>query len=204
MKAYEIRGQYVAKRAFEVAAVGDLRVLLIGPLGSSKTTLREAFPTVDSAERETCLCGHFFDPRKRCICPARTLARWYRRLERTARDYDIVIECSPISTRELMTPPDPHEQELMLQRIALAREFGKTHKSVDLVNDTANSVMEIGIRRLGLTPGQYHAVCNIARAIANIDWSETIQGKHVAESLQYRLDATILERAYVEVCQPGL
>jgi predicted ATPase with chaperone activity len=103
-----------------------------------------------------------------------------------------------------MISPDPHEQELMLQRIALAREFGKTHKSIDLVNDTAKHVMEIGIQRLGLTPGQYHAVCNIARAIANIDRSEIIQGRHVAESLQYRLDATVLERAYEEVCQTGL
>lgn len=193
MEAYEIKGQCVTKRAFEVAAAGDLRVLLVGPLGSSKTTVREAFPSVDSAEMETCPCGHFHDVRQDCICTARTIIRWYRRLERKAREYDIILECCPLSARELLynRKPDVQEQEWMLKRISAAREFGKTHTVVDLYDDAALRTMEMACRRLSLTPGQYNAVLRTTRAIANLDQSKNLKAKHIAEAIQYRADTSI-------------
>ena len=193
MEAYEIKGQCVTKRAFEVASAGGLRVLLVGPLGSSKTTVREAFPNVDSAETETCPCGHFQDVKQNCICSARTIARWYRRLERKARAYDIILECCPLPAKELLynRKPDAQEQEWMVKRIAAAREFGKTHTAVDLEDPIAFRTMEMACRRLSLTAGQYNAMLRAARAIANLDQSEKLKAKHVAEAVQYRADCTI-------------
>lgn len=51
MKPYEIKGNCCTKRAFEVAAAGNLSILLVGPRGTSKTTFRQAFPDVMSDER---------------------------------------------------------------------------------------------------------------------------------------------------------
>ena len=192
MQPYEIKGQCVAKRAFEVCAVADLRILLIGPLGSGKSTLRAAFPNVVSAERETCACGHFQDVRQGCTCNARQLIRWYRRIERDARDFDIVLECCPVPAREMMDTRkrDPQDDTWMVARIAAGRKYGESHTSLKLADDAAERTLEMVLRRLSLTYGQHEAVLRTARAIANLDGSEYLKAKHVAEACQYRGDAT--------------
>ena len=191
MKPHEIKGQCVAKRAFEVAAAGDLRVLLVGPLAVGKTTLREAFRNVTACEIETCACGHYSDPKQQCACSERQILRWYRRLERIARDYDIVVEVCAVPVRELMarTGSTERDDECMRARIAAAREFGRSNQSLALTDDAAIRTMEMAARRLGLSAGQYNHVLRTARAIANLDQSPTLKAKHVAEAVRYRADA---------------
>jgi predicted ATPase with chaperone activity len=186
MKPSEIRSNTVAKRAFEVAAVGGLRVMLIGPLGTSKSTIREAFPSVESAERETCACGHFQDPTRPCSCKPERIARWVRRLERDVKGFDIVLEACATPVRDMIGKgyPEMDSDTHRGERIRRAVEFGQAHTSMTM-DDAAMRTVEMAARRLAMTNGQYGAMLRIARAIANLDASDTLKAKHVAEACQY-------------------
>jgi magnesium chelatase family protein len=177
----------MAKRAFEVASVGNLPVLLVGPLGAGKTTIRQAFPEVRSDERESCMCGHYLAVTRECNCKADNVTRWHRRMERFARDFDIILEVCHVPNKELMrqAPPDTKEDDCRNDRIARARAFGETHTSIALTDETAFRTMEMASRRMAFTAGQFDKTLRIARAIANLDQSETLKAKHVAEACQY-------------------
>ena len=148
MKPYEIRGNATAKRAFEVAQAGGLKVMLIGPRGSSKTTLRAAFPDVASAERDSCPCGHYRDVGRECGCSARLIYRWYRRFEREAAEFDLIIETCMTPAAEilgrLMNSPD--DDAWREKRVAAAVEFGKIHQSLEL-DDAARRTAAPGSER---------------------------------------------------------
>ncbi len=188
MTPEQIKSHGVPKRAFEVAQVGGLSVLLIGPRGSSKTTLRQAYPEVPSDERDSCTCGNWHNPGRECRCSARLIYRWYRRLERTARDYDMIVETCPAPARDLLAKS--YQAQWRTERLRAAREFGLSHTSLDM-DDSGARVAEMALRRLSLTPGQWERILKVARAIANLDASDTLKGKHIAEAVQYRADATI-------------
>jgi len=153
--------------------------------------LREAFPDVDAREVETCACGHYADPKQQCVCSQRQILRWYRRLERIARDYDIVVEVCAGPVRELMarTVCTERDDECMRARITAAREFGITNNSVVLQDDATARTMEMAARRLSFSARQFQQVLRTARAIANLDQSPALKAKHIAEAVQYRADA---------------
>jgi predicted ATPase with chaperone activity len=186
MKQYEIRGNATAKRAFEVAQAGGLKVMLVGPRGSSKTTLRAAFPDVESAERDSCPCGNYMNPGRECTCSARLLYRWYRRLEREAEEFDLIIEtcmatAADMLGRQMNAPDDDTWRE---KRVAAAVEFGKNHLGLEL-DGMARRTAEMALRRLAMSNGQYQKALRVARVIANLGASERIQAKHIAEAIQY-------------------
>jgi magnesium chelatase family protein len=193
MTPEQIKSHAAPKRAFEVAQVGGLSVLLIGPRGSSKTTLREAYPDVLSDERDSCPCGNWHNPGRECRCSARLIYRWYRRIERAAREYDIVLETCPTPARDLLAKPYDTPEDTArwrVARVAAAQGFGVARTSLEM-DDLGARVAEMALRRLSLTPGQWERILRVARAIANLDASELLKAKHIAEAVQYRADATI-------------
>ncbi len=194
----EIKGNCVAKRALEIAQASDLSVLFVGPRGSSKSTLRAAFPDVRTDERDSCMCGNWQSITRECVCNPRLLYRWYRRLERLAAGFDLVIETCHTPAKEMLgRPNDPKDDEYRAARVAAAREYGSTHHSLKM-DDAATRTMEMVIRRLAITNGQHQQILKVSRAIANLDASEHLKAKHVAEATQYRGDATMLRPERLE------
>jgi magnesium chelatase family protein len=182
----QIKGHCMAKRALEVALVGDHSVFLYGPRGSGKSTLVSAFPWLTSVHvSDSCACGNTLSASKACTCDPVRLARWVRRARERARTCDIEIEVPPVPMKEWDAQNDPKADEWHVQRVERAKEFGEKNKSLKL-DETAERIKELAARRLSFSIGEWERILNVSRSIANLDQSPILKGKHVAEAIQYK------------------
>jgi magnesium chelatase family protein len=53
-------------------------------------------------------------------------------------------------------------------------------------DDSANSLLKAAMNQMHLSARAFHRILKLARTIADLEQSETIQAQHIAESIQYR------------------
>jgi predicted ATPase with chaperone activity len=183
-------GKAVAKRALEIALVGDLNIALVGPRGVGKRTTLTAFAELSPKARavDTCACGNHGAIRRACTCPPRMLYRWLRRFDlRIASTAEILVEVPEPTHKDMAAPPQDSPEWLAeaAERICRAKFFGLENYTLELSDDAARRTMELAARKLGFSPWRYEAVLRVARAVANLGASPTLQARHVAEAAQY-------------------
>jgi magnesium chelatase family protein len=62
----------------------------------------------------------------------------------------------------------------------------KDLKNFCSLDNKSEKLIEDAVERLGLSARSYHRVLKIGRTIADLDNSETLQARHIAEAIQYR------------------
>lgn len=179
-----IIGQQVAKRALEVAMVGDLSVLLIGPRGAGKQALCAAFDTVDTAWMHRCRCG---GAANHCTCTPDELQRWLRLITTRMHRFDIVLGVDPVPYKYYQNHrEDITYAPLLHKRVAAAKSFSTMENPYRWkLEAAAERVEEMAARRLSLPVSTLERVRKVARAIADLDNSPALQAKHMAEAVQY-------------------
>jgi magnesium chelatase family protein len=185
MRLEDIKGQQTAKRALTIAWAGGHSILLTGPRGTGKASLRDAVSETHATVMDSCACGNFTAVGKLCTCNERFLYRWRQRFARTANQHDITIECPEVPAKYLMDSSKGETLSEIEARVIRAREFAVDHTSLKL-GDTAARLMEMASRRMAFTPGDYNAALRVGRTVANMDQSAELQAKHLAEACQYR------------------
>lgn len=176
----DLRGKATPCRALEVAAAGCHTVMLWGSRGAGKTALIEAFSEVPGiVERDSCACGNTASIVRLCTCPDRMLYRWHRRTRRDAEQVDMVIEVcqTPHHYRA-----DGFNADHYAARVEAAKKFTGP---IELADDAARRTHELITRKLSLSIGRDARMMRVARTIANLDASERIKAKHLAEACQY-------------------
>ncbi len=159
------------------------------------------------AAMNPCPCGYYGTRVKQCICNPQDLARYNKKISGPIIDrIDMWVPVESVDYEKLGNSDKKElENPILKQKIIKARQKAKNRfnhvgapynnnsqlsvKDLDVLAPLAPHVRELlntSAKKLELSPRAYHRVIRLARTIADLDDSETIEAKHILEALQYR------------------
>jgi magnesium chelatase family protein len=158
-----------------------------------------------------CPCGHLGDHTHPCTCTLSEIKRYRKRLSGPFLDrVDLFIEVPRLTTEELLARPQGERSSTVRERVKQGRgiqleRFRKdtgrftnaqlTTKEIETyctLDKEGKGLIELAIRRLGLSARGYTRTLKVARTIADLDDSAQITSAHLAEAIQYRASDSVL------------
>ncbi len=151
-----------------------------------------------------CPCGLHGDPRRDCTCPPAVLARYRAKLSGALLDrIDIVLRVEQPSRAALRAEGEPEHSAPIRERViaARARQAGRLSgtpvscnaqlrpaelRRLCRLDGAARRALADAHDRAGLTMRGHDRAMRVARTLADLDGSETVQRRHVAQAVAYR------------------
>jgi len=185
--------------------------LLRQPMEDEKITIARAggvitFPSkfMFVASMNPCPCGYYGDATHECSCTMGQIHNYMSKISGPLFDrLDMHLEIFPVQYQELTRDYQRRTSEDMRREVEAARQIQidryrheaisynsqltpsliKKYCSIDL--ETRN-LLESAFERLSLSARAYNKIIKLARSIADMEGTEQIKLKHVAEAIQYR------------------
>ncbi len=151
-----------------------------------------------------CPCGYYGDPFRKCTCPASLVTRYQRRISGPFIDrVDIFVEVPHIDYDKLTDERRGETSGKVQTRVTAARNrqqqrFNGTRltsnaemtpteiRDLCKVESDAQSLLQAAMKQLYLSARAFHRILKLALTIADLESSDTIKARHVAEAVQYR------------------
>lgn len=152
-----------------------------------------------------CPCGRFGDPAGTCRCSPSDIDRYVGRLSGPLSDrIDMHVSIGPVALRELSSEPNGESSTAIRSRVSAARAAqqrrfarlrgvssnahapGRWIDGNGSIVAEARRLLQEAAAPLSLSARGYHRVLKVARTIADLDVSSTVEPAHVAEALRYR------------------
>ena len=153
-----------------------------------------------------CRCGYFGHPTRKCTCSPQEVKRYISRISGPMLDrIDIQVELPSLSYDELSSSHAPEEpSHAIRERVKKAREFAAARmtgqegvycnaqldagaiRKYCVTDRAADALLKAAYERMGMSARGYDRIMRVARTIADLDASEIIGAKHIAEAIQYR------------------
>lgn len=184
---------------------------LRGPLEDNLVTISRSNSSVTYpcnfmfvASMNPCPCGYYGSNEKKCSCKEYQIKRYINKISGPLLDrIDIHIEVCSIKYNKLDGKQKAESSKTIRQRVNTARKIQQeryrndnifsnselTSKLLDKfcgLNRRGKSLLENVFEKLGLSTRAYVRILKVARTIADLDNSENILEKHIAEAIQYR------------------
>ncbi len=182
------------------------------PLEERKVTISRARFAVDYpagfmlvASMNPCPCGYFNHPEKECVCSPGAVQKYMSKISGPLLDrIDLHIEVVPVSYDELASPSKGETSKNVRERVIQARLFqekrfaqlngiycnaqmpSKMVTEICIIGESGQMLLKNAMQRLGLSARAYDRILKVARTIADLEHSETIETSHLAEAIQYR------------------
>jgi magnesium chelatase family protein len=151
------------------------------------------------AAMNPCPCGYFGDSTRECRCTPAIIQRYLGKISGPLLDrIDIQIEVPAVPYKELRAGEMAESSEDMRARAARAREIQEKRgysnsrmptrmiRKQCALDETGERTLEMAMRRMSLSARAHDRILKVARTVADLDGSESIASKHIAEAIQYR------------------
>lgn len=156
------------------------------------------------AAMNPCPCGYYGHPSRECTCTEAARKRYRDRVSGPVLDrIDIHIEVEPVDYERLSSKEKEETSAEIKKRVEKARAIQrkrfegtniscnakmspKLTKEYCVLTEEASNLLKISFEKLGMSARAYDKILRIARTIADLEESETIQLVHIAEAIQYR------------------
>ncbi|NPB03946.1 MAG: YifB family Mg chelatase-like AAA ATPase [Thermotogae bacterium] len=156
------------------------------------------------AAMNPCPCGHYGDKNHTCTCTLSAIKRYQSKVSGPLLDrIDIFVSVQPLAYDEFRGVRS-ESSESIRERVFEARQrqlhryrnypgiFTNSQMTPKLMekfchlNDTAESLLKMAADRMGISARGITRILKLARTIADLEGTDTIETHHVAEAIQYR------------------
>lgn len=157
------------------------------------------------ASMNRCACGYLGDPKVRCICSPAQIANYQKKLSGPILDrFDIFLEVPRITLVNIFDPIENSKTRNIQKTIQEAKNvqairflnYPDIHKNGDMqleeirqfcsLNKQANQFLNQAVEQNRLSNRAHLKTLKLARTIADLEKSATVEISHLAEALNYR------------------
>ncbi len=151
-----------------------------------------------------CKCGKYLDKVEECTCTPRQIHQYLGKLSGPLMDrMDIHIEVVSVKYKQLDEGFPGESSKVIRQRVERTRRiqldryknlsiFSNSQLEPAMINKfckldhKCKDILNNAFDKLGLSARAYNRILKVARTIADMDESQSIKQRHLAEAIQYR------------------
>lgn len=183
------------------------------PMEERRIVISRARITVDFpagfmliASMNPCPCGYFNHPDKECTCAPGVVKRYLNKISGPLLDrIDLQVEVTPVPLEKLARRNETAERsERIALRVQAARELQEAryreHVGVYCnaqmpsrmvrkwctIDEAGGQLLKAAMEKLRLSARAYDRILKVARTVADLEASPTIQPHHLAEAINFR------------------
>lgn len=157
------------------------------------------------ASMNPCPCGYYNHPTKPCVCSPGQVQKYLNRISGPLLDrIDLQIEVTPVPFEKMSDVRPGEPSAVIRERVVRARQVQQqryaqvpgvycnaqmTSRLLSLYarpDERGLALLKGAMTRLNLSARAYDRILKVARTIADLDGSESIQSAHLAEAIGYR------------------
>jgi magnesium chelatase family protein len=157
------------------------------------------------ASMNPCPCGYYNHPTRPCVCPPGAVRKYMNRISGPLLDrIDIQMEIVPVPFEKISEQKPSETSAGIRERVVRAREIQRKrflhnegvhcnarmdpgHLRQYAVPDSAGlALLKNAMQRLNLSARAYDRILKLSRTIADLDGSDAICSRHLAEAINYR------------------